>query len=76
MLTAKYRNDAASHLDALLDEALEETFPASDPIAISFRAARKGWAAAQARFERAYGTKRAAKLRGPPHAAVASEFTP
>jgi hypothetical protein len=35
MLTAKHRNDPASHLDALLDEALEETFPASDPIAIS-----------------------------------------
>jgi hypothetical protein len=65
MLTAKYGNDAASHLDALLDEALEETFPASDPIAISFRAARKGWSAAQAR-----------KLRGALHAAVASEFTP
>jgi hypothetical protein len=26
----------AAHLDELLDEALEETFPASDPIAISF----------------------------------------
>jgi hypothetical protein len=30
--TAKSR---AAHLDRLLDEALEETFPASDPIAIS-----------------------------------------
>ena len=25
------------HLDALLDEGLRETFPASDPVAISFR---------------------------------------
>jgi hypothetical protein len=25
-----------AHLDRLLDEALEETFPASDPIAINF----------------------------------------
>ncbi len=25
---------ARSHLDALLDEALQETFPASDPIAV------------------------------------------
>ncbi len=26
---------ARAHLDALLDEALEETFPASDPIAVT-----------------------------------------
>jgi hypothetical protein len=27
---------AAAHLDKLLDEALEQTFPASDPVAIDF----------------------------------------
>jgi DNA-binding MarR family transcriptional regulator len=37
-------------------------------------AARKGWAAAQARFERAYGAKRAAELRGLLLAVVASDF--
>jgi len=26
------------HLESLLDEALEESFPASDPVAIDFRA--------------------------------------
>ena len=26
-----------SHLEALLDEALEETFPASDPVALAQR---------------------------------------
>jgi hypothetical protein len=26
---------AAAHLDELLDEALQETFPASDPVAIN-----------------------------------------
>jgi DNA-binding MarR family transcriptional regulator len=41
-----------------------------------FRAARKGWAAAQARFESAYGMKRAAELRGMLRAVVASEFSP
>jgi DNA-binding MarR family transcriptional regulator len=37
-------------------------------------AARKGWAAAQARFESAYGAKRAAELRGLLLAVVASDF--
>ena len=36
----------------------------------------KGWAAAQTRFEGAFGAKRAADLRGLLRAAVASEFTP
>ena len=31
---------ATAHLDELLDEALKETFPASDPIAIDVEAAR------------------------------------
>ena len=39
-------------------------------------AALKGWVAAQARFEGAYGTKRAADLRGLLWAVVASEFAP
>jgi hypothetical protein len=39
-------------------------------------AALKGWVAAQARFEGAYGTKRAADLRGLLRAVVASEFAP
>jgi DNA-binding MarR family transcriptional regulator len=39
-----------------------------------FQAARKGWAAAQARFERAYGAKRAADLRGLLRAVVASDL--
>jgi len=30
------RPAGAAHLDQLLDEALEETFPASDPVAIRF----------------------------------------
>lgn len=33
-------NSAARRLDDLLDEALRETFPASDPVAISFDAPR------------------------------------
>jgi DNA-binding MarR family transcriptional regulator len=41
-----------------------------------FQAARKGWAAAQARFESVYGIKRAAELRGLLRAIVASEFSP
>jgi len=41
-----------------------------------FAAARKGWAAAQARFENAYGAKRAAELRGLLRAVVESELTP
>ena len=41
-----------------------------------FHAGRKGWAAAQARFESAYGMKRAAELRGLLRAVVASEFSP
>jgi len=40
------------------------------------RAASKGWAAAQARFERTYGAKRAAALRGLLHAVVAGDFAP
>jgi DNA-binding MarR family transcriptional regulator len=39
-------------------------------------AALKGWAAAQARFESAYGARRAAELRGLLRAVVASEFAP
>src|SRR5215468_2268573 len=35
-----------------------------------FQAGRKGWAAAQARFEHAYGAKRAAELRDLLHAVV------
>ena len=38
--------------------------------------ASKGWAAAQARFERTYGAKRATELRGLLRALVASEFAP
>jgi DNA-binding MarR family transcriptional regulator len=38
--------------------------------------ARKGWAAAQARFENAYGAKRAAELRAMLRALVASELAP
>jgi DNA-binding MarR family transcriptional regulator len=41
-----------------------------------FQAACKGWAAAQARFESTYGTKRAAELRALLRAVVASEFVP
>ncbi|MBS0525425.1 MAG: hypothetical protein JSS04_17480 [Proteobacteria bacterium] len=29
-------SDGSGHLDQLLDEALEESFPASDPVAIQF----------------------------------------
>ena len=32
----KFRSDEIAHMNDLLDEALKETFPASDPIAISF----------------------------------------
>jgi DNA-binding MarR family transcriptional regulator len=39
-------------------------------------AARKGWAAAQARFESVYGAKRASELRALLHAVVASNFSP
>jgi DNA-binding MarR family transcriptional regulator len=40
------------------------------------QAARTGWAAAQARFESAYGVKRAAELRGLLRAVVAGDFAP
>ena len=40
------------------------------------QAALKGWSAAQARFESAYGAKRARELRGLLRAVVASEFSP
>jgi len=40
-----------------------------------FQAARKGWAAAQARFESTYGARRAAELRGLLRAVVASDLT-
>lgn len=40
-----------------------------------FQSARKGWAAAQARFENKYGAKRAAELRGLLRAVVASDLT-
>jgi DNA-binding MarR family transcriptional regulator len=39
-------------------------------------AARKGWAAAQARFENAYGAKRATELRAMLRAVVESELAP
>jgi hypothetical protein len=35
----------AAHIDNLLDEALKETFPASDPIAIDVEAVRSPHAA-------------------------------
>ena len=36
MLTyKKLRRAAATHIDELLDEALKQTFPASDPVAIN-----------------------------------------
>jgi DNA-binding MarR family transcriptional regulator len=38
------------------------------------QAGRKGWAAAQARFENAYGAKRAAELRGLLREVVASDL--
>jgi len=41
-----------------------------------FAAGSKGWAAAQARFERTYGVRRAAELRGLLHAVVTSELAP
>ena len=41
-----------------------------------FQAGRKGWAAAQARFASAYGTRRAAELRGLLRAVVTGDFTP
>jgi DNA-binding MarR family transcriptional regulator len=40
------------------------------------QAALKGWSQAQARFETAFGAKRAADLRALLRAAVASEFAP
>jgi len=40
------------------------------------QAALKGWTAAQARFEGAYGAKRAAELRAMLRAVVASELVP
>jgi DNA-binding MarR family transcriptional regulator len=40
------------------------------------QAALKGWAAAQARFESAYGAKRAAELRAMLRAVAASELAP
>jgi len=40
------------------------------------QAGRKGWAAAQARFENAYGARRAAELRGLLRAVVAGDFAP
>jgi DNA-binding MarR family transcriptional regulator len=39
-------------------------------------AARKGWSAAQARFEAAFGAKRAADLRAMLRAVTANEFAP
>jgi hypothetical protein len=64
--------DPADHREALLDEALQETFPASDPIAVSvdgtgparartkLRSARSGHAVAKTRKSRA-GSTRAGK---------------
>jgi DNA-binding MarR family transcriptional regulator len=40
------------------------------------QAARKGWSAAQAQFERVFGAKRATDLRALLRAVVASEFAP
>ena len=34
--------NASEHIEELLDEALAQTFPASDPIAVSPPAAREG----------------------------------
>ena len=34
---APYSDELSQYLDRLLDEALEETFPASDPIAVPTR---------------------------------------
>lgn len=39
-----------------------------------FQAGRKGWAAAQARFESTFGARRAAELRGLLRAVVTSDF--
>jgi len=64
--------DPADHREALLDEALQETFPASDPIAVSLdgtgpagarsklRSARSGHAVAKARKNRAGSTHHSA----------------
>ena len=38
-MTALKTISGADHIEALLDEALEETFPASDPIALTINAA-------------------------------------
>ena len=38
-MTALKTISDADHIEALLDEALEETFPASDPIALTINAA-------------------------------------
>ena len=38
-MTALKTISGADHIEALLDEALEETFPASDPIALTIDAA-------------------------------------
>jgi DNA-binding MarR family transcriptional regulator len=43
---------------------------------IRLQAARKGWSAAQAQFERVFGAKRAADLRALLRAVVACEFVP
>jgi DNA-binding MarR family transcriptional regulator len=40
------------------------------------QAARKGWSAAQAQFERVFGAKRATDLRALLRAVIASEFAP
>jgi DNA-binding MarR family transcriptional regulator len=41
-----------------------------------FQAGRRGWAAAQAHFESAYGARRAAELRGLLRAVVTSDLAP
>jgi DNA-binding MarR family transcriptional regulator len=41
-----------------------------------FHAGRRGWAAAQARFESAYGARRASALRDLLRAVVSSDFAP
>jgi hypothetical protein len=44
---AAAREDYKQHLDDRLDEALKETFPASDPIAVTPRRAHVPWPPAE-----------------------------
>ncbi len=47
-------NTVPQHLEALLDEAIEQTFPASDPIAVSIDPPQHPAAAANIRIKHAY----------------------